>query len=582
MSLLNIGTSALLTTQSALATTSNNISNLNTEGYNRQRVEQATLSPQFKGGHFVGSGVKVSAIERLYDQFLTEQIRSTSSQEQNLNTFYQFAAQIDETLGAEALSINKGLDSFFNAVQEVADDPTSIAARRVLLTEAESLAGRFNTVSSQLLGLNEQVNQNLESSVLSINQLTQNIAEVNQAIINAKGNSSSANPNDLLDKRDQLLLELSKRVSVSTTEQENGALNVFIGSGQAVVLGTSTVKLSTIQDPTDTTRLNVAYGTNAVDISNQLKGGQIGGLLSVRSDLIDSALAEVDSLAAGFIGSLNAQHSSGLTLNGAAGGNLFEPADPLGSPTPSASNIRLAISDPRDLAIAFPVTVQTNTTNQGTGQLQVTTIDSSDPAFNPTTTLSSNVSLTFNAASNEYSVSYAGNTATLAYNPATDSGKTFDLSTLGFATPLPVSIQLSGVPQTGDTVTLANSFNGGNFTAVGDNRNALALAELQLADTLTAVDGVTGLPVAGPATRSFGEAYGNLVGNVATRTQQADNGQQTQKGLLDQTITRAQSVSGVNLDEEAANLIKFQQSYQAAAQIITVSNTVFDSLINSI
>lgn len=581
MSLLNIGTSALLTTQTALATTSNNISNLNTEGYNRQRVEQGTLQPQFKGGFFIGTGVKVSAIERLYDQFLTEQIRSTSSQEQNLSTFYRFALQVDELLGADALSISNGLDKFFNAVQEVADDPTSIAARRVMLTEAETLANRFNTLDSQLKGFNAQINQNLESSVSSVNQLTQNIAEVNQAIIDAKGSSTAANPNDLLDKRDQLLLELSKLVSVSTTQQENGALNVFIGNGQAVVLGTSTVRLSTVQDPTDTSRLNVAYGANSVNISNQLNGGQIGGLLSVRNDLIDNTQAEIDALAIGFTEAMNAQHNVGLTLNGAAGGNLFEPSDPLGNPPPGAGNIRLAISDPRDIAVAFPVTVQTNATNVGTGQIQVTSIDGSDPAFDPTAALLTNVGLSFNAATNEYTVSYDGNTANFAYNPATDGGLEFDLATIGLAD-LPIRIKISGVPQTGDAFTLSNSFNGGNFTAVGDNRNALAMTEIQLANTLTAVDPITGLPVGGPPTRSFGDAYGNLVGNVATRTQQADNGQQTQKGLLDQTIARAQAVSGVNLDEEAANLIKFQQSYQAAAQIISVSNTVFDTLINSI
>lgn len=581
MSLLNIGTSALLANQTALATTSNNISNLNTEGYNRQRVEQGALQPQFKGGFYLGSGVNVSAIERLYDQFLTEQIRSTSSQEKSLSTFYQFSRQVDELLGSDALSISNGFDKFFNAVQEVADDPTSIAARRVMLSEAETLANRFNTLDSQLKGFNAQINQNLESSVRNVNQLTQSIAEVNQAIIDAKGSSTSANPNDLLDKRDQLLLELSKLVSVSTTQQENGALNVFIGNGQAVVLGTSTVRLSTVQDPTDTSRLNVAYGANAVNISNQLNGGQIGGLLSVRNDLIDKAQAEIDALAIGFTETMNAQHNVGLTLNGAAGGNLFEPSDPLGDPPPGAGNIRLAISDPRDIAMAFPVAVQTNPGNQGSGQIEVSAIDGSGAGFDAENALLSNVLLEFDAASNLFTVTYDGNSETFSYIPGTDGGMQFDLSDIGLAD-LPVTIKISGVPQAGDQFNLSNNFTNGNFIAVGDNRNALALAEIQSAKTLTALDPVTGLPVGGVATRSFGDAYGELVGNVATRTQQADNGQQTQKGLLDQSIARAQAVSGVNLDEEAANLIKFQQSYQAAAQIITVSNTVFDTLLNSL
>jgi len=187
--------------------------------------------------------------------------------------------------------------------------------------------------------------------------------------------------------------------------------------------------------------------------------------------------------------------------------------------------------------------------------------------------LASDVQLSF--SSNQYTVTYQGETAIIPFTPGVDSGKSYDLSLLSFTggiTPPDVKITLSGVPANNDSFTISNSNNGG-FTAVGDNRNALALGQLQITKTLNLVNGV--------ATRSFGDAYGILVANVATRTHQADVGQQTQKGLLDQTNLRYESVSGVNLDEEAANLIKFQQAYQAASQIITVSNTVFNSLMSA-
>jgi len=293
--------------------------------------------------------------------------------------------------------------------------------------------------------------------------------------------------------------------------------------------------------------------------------------------VIDPARAEIDTLAQGMITTINDQHIAGITLDGNAGGHFFEPADLLGTPTPDAGSIRLAITNPRDIAVAFPVGISTNQTNTGTGQIDVTAVDSSDPAFDATSVLTGALSFTYDDINKEYTLTYQGETATIAYDPATESGKSIDLSTLTFTNilgPAPTSpvltISLTGVPADTDQFAISNSVDAlGNFSAVGDNRNALALSDLQISKILNG------------GTQSFGDAYGILVANVATRTHQADVSQRTQQGLLDQTSLRYESVSGVNLDEEAANLIKFQQAYQAASQIITVSNTVFNSLISA-
>jgi len=581
--MLNIGTSALLTSQGALSTTSHNIGNVNTEGYNRQRVEQGTRLPNFEGGQYFGSGVAITSVERLFNSFLSEQVRTFTSQEGQLSTFSTFASQVDDLLGSPELSLSTGLQGFFDSVQDVADDPTSIPARQVMLTEADTLANRFNTLDTQLDSYNQQVNLNLDAAVKEVNLLSKGIAELNQVIIEASAGTNGT-PNDLLDQRDQLINELSAYISVSIIDQDNGAQNVFIGNGQALVVGQSTIELSIVPNATDVTRSEVGYGPAGINVSTQLTGGTIGGLLSVRQDVIDPARLEIDALAAGMISTVNAQHTVGLTLDGSAGGNFFEPT---GTPTPDAGNIRLAIIDPRDIAVAFPISTTTTATNTGTAQLDVNAVDGSAALFDPTTALSTNVTFDYDAVAKTYTVLYAGDTATISYDPATDSGKSFDLSALAAphtdfagATKPPLTITLSGVPGNTDSFTLTNSTSGG-FSSVGDNRNALALAELQVSKTLTALDPVTGLPVSGPPTQSFGDSYGILVANVATRTHQADVGQQTQQGLLDQTNLRYSSVSGVNLDEEAASLIKYQQAYQAASQIITVSNTVFNSLLNA-
>lgn len=557
MSLLSIGTSALTTAQTSLSTTSHNISNINTEGYNRQRTDRVTQIPSFEGTYFLGSGVTVGGVERVFDQFLAEQVRTFTSQEQQLDTVLTFARQVDDLLGSPELSLSKGLEGFFEAVQEVSNNPTSVATRQVVLAKAEILANQFNTLNTQLDGFKDQVNSNLATDVKDVNTLSKGIAELNKTIFEASAGGSVI-PNDLMDQRDQLINELSSLVSVSTITDTNGLENVFIGNGQALVVGGSSIDLSIIPNGVDPTLNDIGYGSSAVNVTSQISGGSLGGLLSVRSDIILAAQTELDTLASGFVTAMNDQHQKGITLNGIFGGDLFTPA------VATAGTITLAVTDPRDLAVAFPVATTTSVTNSGSGQVDITSIDATPPITPPY--LAANVTLTFNSTTNQYTVADGTDTTTFAYNPASQSGLQVDLGALtaAWTTPVELTVTVSGVPADTDVITIGNS------TAVGDNRNALALAELQTTKLLSA------------GTQTFGDAYGITVANVATRTNQADIGQEIQQGLLDQTSLRYQSKSGVNLDEEAANLIKFQQSYQAAAQIITVSNTVFNALLQAV
>ena len=578
MSMLSIGTTALIANQGALATTSHNISNVNTEGYSRQRAEFGTHPPEFQGTHYLGTGVEITSVERMFDQFLSTQVRQYTSQEQQSAVFNEVSTRVDELLALPELSISVGLDDFFNAVQDVADDPTSLAARQVMLSQADILTKRFHTMDQQIGGLSSQVNSGLEISVQDVNVLSKGIATLNQSIFDASfGNTIP--PNDLLDQRDQLINDLSKLVSVSTLKQDDGAINVFIGNGQALVVGNAAIELSTVPNPTDTTKLEIAYGPSQTIISNQITGGSLGGLISVRSSVLATTQQELDTLAASFVESINAQHKVGITLDGNAGGDFFTVPTP--PTTINANNISLAITNPRDIAAAFPVTNTTSVSNTGTGQLETIAIDGSAPLFDPINTLTTDISFSYDSVTGVYNVTYDGGTATIVYDPATDSGKTYDLSALA-APPHtdftngkpPLTITLSGVPANTDSFTITNSVVGGIFTAVGDNRNALALAELQTSKTMDP-NGT------GTNTQSFGQSYEILVADVATKTHASEIGQQVQQGLLDQANLRYESVSGVNLDEEAANLIRYQQAYQAAAQIITVSNTVFNSLLNA-
>jgi flagellar hook-associated protein 1 FlgK len=565
MSLLNIGVSALLTSQGSLATTSQNISNVNTEGYNRQRAEQVTTTANFRGNHYIGTGVTIGGVERIYDNFIASQVRTYTSQESQQGTFLSFARQIDDLLGSPQLGLDSGLESFFNAVHEVSNNPTSISARQVMLTEGEILANRFNTLDDQLREFDKQVDNLLAVSVKDVNSLSKGIAELNAAIIASGASGTGDQPNDLLDKRDKLINDLSKFTSVNIIPEDTGALTVLVGNGQALVVGTANIELSEIVDSsTNPTRVGIGYGPAQVDVSAQLTGGSIGGAFQARNDVIDSARTELDALALGITNSFNAQHRKGVTLNGTIGGDLFSVPTP--PTTVDAGSIRLAITDPRDLAVAFPVgvtnadlTTTPATLASGSGQIEIASIDATPPLALPL--LANNITLTFNAATNEYTATDGVNpSVTFAYDPSTDSGKSVSLT----APMAELTLVLSGIPENGDVITLGNS------SAIGDNRNALALADLQVAKTLSG------------GTLSFADSYSVTVANVATRTHQADIGQKTQQGLLDQVNLRHESLSGVNLDEEAANLIRYQQSYQAASQIITVSNTIFDALMRAV
>jgi flagellar hook-associated protein 1 FlgK len=434
MSLLNIGASALLSSQTALATTSHNISNVNTEGYSRQRADIVTRPPDYNGGMYVGTGANVDTIERMYDGFLANQVRSYTSSESQQDTFLSFASEVDRLLGSESLGLNEGIESFFNAVYEVSNDPTSVAARQLMLSEGELLADRFNTINQQINEFDDQMDNMLSATIDEINSITSGIATLNQSIATATAAGTGAPPNDLLDQRDQLLNQLSELVSVDTTVESNGSINVFVGNGQALVVGFSQVDLTEIADnSTNPPRVSIAYGTTGNDISAQLTGGEIGGAFQVRSQIIDKAIADLDTLASGIVTAFNTVQTAGVDLDGNAGTNLF---DPTGT---TSGTISVLLTDPRGIA-----------------------------------------------------ASSAGATA-----------------------------------------------------GVGNNENALAMANLQ-----------TDLTMAG-GTQTFAESYNRIVADVATRTLQADVGKQTQAGLLNQVKLRYESVSGVNLDEEAANLIKF-------------------------
>ena len=716
--ILGIGISGLLAYQRALATAGHNITNVNTEGYSRQRVDLGTRPPEFTGDGYVGTGVAVENVRRVYDGFLTSQVRNSTASFSQTDYFHTLASRIDNLLADPQAGLTPALQSFFGSAQGVANDPSSLAARQVLLSEASTLVERFHYLDTRFSELSSSINVDIKNIVTEINSLAQGIASTNQDIALATGSGAGVLPNDLLDKRDALIVELSKRISVTTVPQDDGSINIFIGNGQSIVSGFRTQVLDTVQNQFDPARLDVGYkiGTSVINVTDQLNGGKLGGVLDFRKNTLDEARKLLGRVAIGVSDTFNDQHKLGQDLNGQLGGDFFKVppiqiqprvlntgtgsitaslVNPgavttsdyrltynganaytlqrlsdnqtfaintggtspytteefdgfslritagaaindsfLVQPTSTASqNIGLTITDPKAIAAAAPIRASSAFANAGTGVINSAVVNTPNNRvslqFTSATTYNvldettgaslaqnlsyvSGSSIGFNGWTAQISGAVvsgdkfyvdktvttfdAANTGTGAISSAAVSPPDPDLRdpvTITFNTP-PTTFNVAGVTTGSPVVTVpyvsgqAISFNGwtikvtgapaagdvftvgANTNGVSDNRNALLLAQLQTKSTLD------------NGTATYQDAYSQLVANIGSQTHQADITRDAQEVLKNQAIASRDSLSGVNLDEEAADLVRLQQAYQAAAQVIAVSDTLFQALLSAV
>jgi len=618
--IFNIGLSGLASAQRQLSTVGHNIANVNTEGYSRQRVNLVQLPAQTAGGLFLGSGVEASSIVRIADQFLVGQLRSANANEAGATAYLSYASQVDNLIGNGTFTAS--LEQFFSALQDANGSPASISARAVLLNSAESFAARFSDIEQRLSATARDINGEIEAAVSDINSLASSIARMNENITQAYGRSQGDPPNDLLDRRDQLIIELSKLVGVNTIEQEDGALNVFIGTGQLIVANNANIPLVTVRNPLDGTRIEVAVGTVAAPsiVSQLISNGRLGAVLNFRDDLLEPTRNAIGRLAAAFAISFNEQHREGFNLNDQLGVDVFSISAPqVNASTANTGTVTVAlnITDVAALTTAdyrlsydganFILINLSNSTSQtlvGAGPFNVDgmtiTIGVAPVAgdvyqIQPTKFLARNMAVTISnpneialARPNRTGVDIAniGNatissptvldvtdanllvTTQLVFN---DPPTTFQVGGVGPLIPYTSGsdidlngwrVQIVGLPQSGDVFTIE-----ANVGGAGDNGNGLALGELQLDKIL---DG---------ATTRYQDAYSQLVGTVGSKTQQTQLSRDALVVLLENAQASRDSLSAVNLDEEAANLLRFQQAYAAAAQVIATANSVFDALL---
>jgi len=323
--IFQISVSGLRSFQTQLATTSNNIANVNTEGYSRQRVDLSTNAPAFSGVGYLGTGVSVASIQREFDSFVNTQVVTNTGMLNQLEELYSLASQLDNLIADPNAGISPGIQNFFDAIQSVSDDPSSLPARQSLISESQALTDRFANFNRRFDSLLADANATTKTSVTEINTIAANIAELNVQITTAQGNATTQPINDLLDKRQQLVVELSKNVSVTTLEQSDGSLNVFIGSGQALVVGTTAQQLSTGNNPYNVARQDIfaSNGSSQVNISQQITGGKLGAAITFIRDTLNPAVNALGRVALGLADTINTQNRLGQDLNGALGGDFF-------------------------------------------------------------------------------------------------------------------------------------------------------------------------------------------------------------------------------------------------------------------
>src|SRR5690554_3169094 len=321
--LLNIGLSGLSAARTKLSVTGHNITNVNTPGFSRQDTVQQTRTPMFSGAGYIGSGTTLVDIRRSYSEFLTTQLRSSTAINSDVKAYKSQIDQLDGLLAGTNTGISPALKSFFSAMQTAAEDPANIPARQLVLSEAEGLARRFNNIYDNLGAQNEFINKQMVSVTDQVNRLAATVAELNTAILSSR--AAGHPPNDLLDTRDEAIRQLSTYIGVTVVNQDDDTLNLFIGSGQPLVVGSTANRIEAVQGSADPGRfdLNFISGGSRQNINSMVSGGEIGGLLRFREEVLDQTFNHLGRLALAINEEDNRQLGQGMDLKGNVGAALF-------------------------------------------------------------------------------------------------------------------------------------------------------------------------------------------------------------------------------------------------------------------
>ncbi|MFS8152728.1 flagellar hook-associated protein FlgK [Vreelandella titanicae] len=644
MSMFSIGLSGLNAAQNALNTSSNNISNVYTPGYNRELAQL--------GEGRVGGGVRVNDIERQFNTYVADQLNSAKTQSSALNTYYNQVTQIDNLLADRAAGLAPLMQNFFSSLEDLAASPSDPAARQGVLGQANTLSSQFRSFDGYLQDMQSNINGQIKDEVTQINNTTEQIAGLNKEIALARARSGEA-PNSLLNQRDQLVSELNERMDLRLNIQDGKTYNISLSNGQPLVTGTDSFQLEAVQADYDPQRTVVGYrdgGGNVVQLDEStITGGALGGLMSFRSETLDKTQNQIGQLAVSLATAFNEQHKQGVDLNGDQGEDFFAVRAPQTYADKNNSlpavNITSAEFNPDQVdalrATDYTVSFEAGepvVTRKDNGQVVDFDQDAWDddgelnfggvsiefsgvpqdgdrfeiqPVRRAANGMDTNIADVDKIAAGDAGFINVGNNTGNSFEREGDLNVSdlgissdafadnrkyqFEVDSDGSLTLTPavnimvngtnvdasdlsdveleagdeievdgISFTVDALPDAGETSSLTVSQ---TIFASGDNRNALALQDLQSQSIVGASATVTG-------------AYASIVSDVGNRTNITEVNLDARQGLTDQLRAVQQSESGVNLDEEAANLIRYQQYYQANARVIDTAGTLMDTILN--
>ena len=460
--IMSMAGQALITQQQAISVTSHNIANVNTPGYSRQKLVMTTNTALNSAIGPMGNGVSGDAIERIYDRFLNAQILNENQELGRWDAQKQAVESLEmifnETGGS---GLSEAMSEFWNAWQELTNNPAGPTERQILVTRGQILASTFNKLDSDLNRSQQDLDLAIQGTVTDINRLTEQLADLNQKIVSSESGTLTAN--DYRDQRDLVLKELSELIDINAFEDASGSISVLIADGRPLVSGTVPWQLSTQVNASglqDVVWLDDAG--NPVIINNDISGGKLKGWLETRDVLIPGFLNRLDALAQTVVTEVNNLHQTGFDLNGIVGEVFF---DGTGTAADIEVNANI-VGDPSLIAASF------------------------DPA------------------------------------------------------PL--------------------------LSTPGDNRNAVEIAKLQHQLLMNG------------NTASFNDYYSSLVRDVGTEVLKSDSYYTHQSEMVAQLDNYRESISGVSLDEEMINLIKFQNAYAAAAKLVTTADELMQTVLQMV
>ena len=560
-SLINSAMSGLSAAQSALNTTSNNIASYNVAGYTRQTTVLASANSTLGAGGWVGNGVNVSGVQREYNAFITNQLRTAQNQSSGLTTRYEQVSKIDSMISSSTNNLSTTLQGFFSSLQTLVSNAEDPAARQTVLGKADGVVNQFKVVDQYLRDQDKQVNLSVSSTVALVNNYSSQIASLNDKIARLTGVGAGASPNDLLDQRDQLVSELNKLVGVEVNVQDGSTYNITMANGYTLVAGSKASQLAAVPSSADPNRTTVAYVDNVagnVEIPEKLlTTGSLGGLLTFRSQDLDQTRNTLNQMALAFADAFNTVHQQGVDANGDPGEKFFD----FGKPS-SIANSKNKGDFELDVKMTKSSAVQAT-------DYKVVKTDSGWEV----TRLSDNTSVTLDSSTSELAsgvLKFDGLTVTAKLK--TDGSKPVATGDSFIVKPVSDTIVNMDVAISSESeiaMGLPNSDPNSTDKGEGesDNRNGQALLNLQNSKIVG-------------GSKSFNDAYAAMVSTIGTKTATLKSSSTTQANVVTQLSNQQQSISGVNLDEEYGNLQLFQQYYLANAQVLQTASTLFDALIN--